>query len=295
MIITSASLQALQTGFNTSYRQGFGRTPNFSDRLLTRINSNAAIETYGWMLSLGRMREWVGPRVVNNLASTAYQLANKKFEYTLGVARDEIEDDRLGLYAARFELMGFQVKKWPDQLAKEALQAGATATTFDGSPFFSASHNLNAAGNQSNNFTATPLNAANYDTVRTAMMSYTDSSGEMLGVNPRLLVVPPQLAKTAMDIVSAQFLAGGATNVLAGSAEVLVIPELGNQPTTWYLMDDSMPIKPLVFQQRQAPEFAQQTDPNSDAVFHQDMYYFGVRARGAVGYGLWFLAARAIA
>lgn len=294
MIITPNVLQSLQTGFNTSYQRGYQQTPQFTDAFVMVVPSTTDIETYGWMLDLADLREWIGPRLIRNFTTAAYQIRNKTYELTYGVSVNEIEDDRLGLYDMKFELMGYRSKIWKDKLMSSALQAGVTTASFDGVNFFSATHPLNPAGNQSNNFTATPLNAANYDLVRSAMMGYSNSNGDNLGVLPNLLVVPPQLEKMARDIVS-PFLAGGASNSLAGTAQVLVVPALANQPTTWYLMDASSPIKPLVFQLRKAPIFAQQTAPDSDAVFHQDMYFYGVKARGGAGYGLWFNAARAIA
>jgi phage major head subunit gpT-like protein len=87
----------------------------------------------------------------------------------------------------------------------------------------------------------------------------------------------------------------GESNVWRNSAELLVSPQLANQATTWYLADTSRPIKPLVFQQRKAPEFVSRTDLASDNVFHSKTFEFGVDSRGAAGYSLWFLMARAIA
>ncbi|MCA9530482.1 MAG: Mu-like prophage major head subunit gpT family protein [Myxococcales bacterium] len=54
-----------------------------------------------------------------------------------------------------------------------------------------------------------------------------------------------------------------------------------------YLFDTSRPLKPLIFQQRQAPQFAQQVRPDSDGVFMRDEYLYGVKARGNAGFGLW--------
>ncbi|MDM5062623.1 Mu-like prophage major head subunit gpT family protein [Aeromonas salmonicida] len=58
----------------------------------------------------------------------------------------------------------------------------------------------------------------------------------------------------------------------------------------WFLLDTSKPIKPLIWQERVAPEFSQLTDPNTDVVFLKDEYYFGTRARGNAGYSFWQMA-----
>jgi phage major head subunit gpT-like protein len=117
---------------------------------------------------------------------------------------------------------------------------------------------------------------------------------------PNLLVVPPQLEYEARLLLNADLIANAAgtaaeSNVLRGSATPLVVPELANEPTTWYLMDASKPIKPLVWQQRKAPEFTMKTTPDDDSVFFDGTFLLGVEARGVAGYGPWFLAARAIA
>lgn len=60
--------------------------------------------------------------------------------------------------------------------------------------------------------------------------------------------------------------------------------------TPWYLIDASKPIKPLIYQQRKAPVFVQQTDPQADTVFMRKSFLYGVEARGAFGYAFWQLA-----
>lgn len=295
MIVNSSTLQSLRTGFHSNFKSGYTAAPTFYNKFTTTVPSSAAIETYGWMTQLASMREWIGPRLVKNLNEASYTLANKKFELTYGVGRDEIEDETLGIYSTLFQDMGDSARRWPDQIVKTALQAGTSATTFDGVAFFASTHPLNPAGNQSNNFTGTALSAANYATTRAAMMAYTGADGEVMGVMPNLLIVPPQLEATARGILNAELIGGGDTNVWRNSAELLVIPQLANAATTWYLADVSRPIKPLVFQQRKAPEFVSRTDLASDSAFHQNTFEFGVDSRGAAGYSLWFLMARAIA
>jgi phage major head subunit gpT-like protein len=59
----------------------------------------------------------------------------------------------------------------------------------------------------------------------------------------------------------------------------------------WYLMDVSRPLKPLIYQQRQAARFVSKTDPaSSDHVFTNNEFLFGADARAVAGFGLWQLA-----
>jgi phage major head subunit gpT-like protein len=70
------------------------------------------------------------------------------------------------------------------------------------------------------------LNATNYAAAREAMMAFKDEEGKPLGVHPRLLVVPPSLESEARNILLAERLASGATNVYKDTAELLVVPWL---------------------------------------------------------------------
>ena len=58
----------------------------------------------------------------------------------------------------------------------------------------------------------------------------------------------------------------------------------------WYLLDCSRAIKPVIFQQRIAPQFTEMTDDKDETVFMKDEYRYGVRARGNVGFGFWQMA-----
>ena len=58
----------------------------------------------------------------------------------------------------------------------------------------------------------------------------------------------------------------------------------------WFLLDLSRPIKPIVLQIRQRPEFVAQDSPDSENVFMRKKYRYGVDDRKNVGFGLWQIA-----
>ena len=65
------------------------------------------------------------------------------------------------------------------------------------------------------------------------MMSLTNAAGNPLGIKPTLLIVPPALEGKAREILNAQSIIGSTTaggsksNIWMGSADLLVVPELG--------------------------------------------------------------------
>jgi phage major head subunit gpT-like protein len=295
MQITRASIQTLQVGFNKLFGTGFSAVDPRLVGLATVVPSTTRTTTYGWMAKLLRMRKWEGPRLIQNLNTHAYTLTNEPYELTVGVDARDIRDDQLGIYNPIFDELGRAAKRWPDQVLKTVLQTGLTNNGFDSVPFFSATHPLNAAGNQSNNFTSTALTAANFSAVRAGMSGYTGEDGEPLGVMADTLIVPPSLEDTANSIVTATQLASGATNVQKGQAKVVVVPELANQGTTWYVADTSHALKGLVWQLRKAPQLVAKTKVDDDNVFFDREFIWGLDAEGVGGYGAWFLMARAVA
>lgn len=297
MLLNNTTLAAINTTVNTSYQKGYSRLPAWWPRLAMKVVSNTPLNTYAWMARLGQMRQWVGERIVNNLRSYVYQLANLSYEYTVGVLRDDIEDDQLGVYTPVFEEMGQATAKWPDGLVKAALQAGTSQVTFDGVAFFATTHPLSGT-NQSNLFAATALTAANFDIVKIALSQLKGEDGELLNTGRVTLIVPPALETTARNILSAGLtVSGGAaiTNTLQNSADLLVLDELNNEPTVWYVAYLDGALKPIVLQVRREPTQVRKDRPEDDNVFWKRELIWGVDARGAAGYGLWWKIARAAA
>ena len=70
------------------------------------------------------------------------------------------------------------------------------------------------------------LNATTYSAARAAMHQFQADSGRPLGIMPNLLVIPPTLETKARELINAERLANGATNVWRGTAEVLMSPWL---------------------------------------------------------------------
>ncbi|MFC1059556.1 Mu-like prophage major head subunit gpT family protein [Pasteurella multocida] len=63
------------------------------------------------------------------------------------------------------------------------------------------------------------------------------------------------------------------------------------ESATFYLFDTTNAIRPLIWQERTAPEITPRFDPEkSESVWNEDVYEWGVRARGAAGFGFWQLA-----
>lgn len=155
MIISQASLDALRVGFKTEFQRALTMAPRQRDRVAMTVRSTTFESRYGWLKKLSGMREWIGPRVVDNLEEAGYSITNRHFEKTVGVDRNDIEDDNLGQYAPMFAEMGELTAALPEQLVFGLLNAGFTMNGWDGVPFFSTTHPINDANGVATTFANT--------------------------------------------------------------------------------------------------------------------------------------------
>lgn len=142
MMVTAASLTALQVGFKKNFQDAFTATRPDADftRVATVINSTSKSETYGWLGKFPKMREWVGDRVIKDMEAKGYTITNKDFEATVGVDRNDIEDDNLGVYGPLMQEMGVSAAQQPDDLTFGLMAQGMTETCYDGQYFFDTDH-----------------------------------------------------------------------------------------------------------------------------------------------------------
>lgn len=139
-IITPALLQSLKVGFSKAFQDALTGTPTDWQKVATRVPSSTASNTYGWLNQFPTLREWVGDRVVKDMAAQAYQVQNKLYEGTVGVARTDIEDDTVGVYTPLFAEMGRAAAAHPDSLVFGLLAAGESSACYDGQNFFDTDH-----------------------------------------------------------------------------------------------------------------------------------------------------------
>jgi len=140
VIINKANLSALFIAFKAAFNEGFrGAKPQW-EQVATLVPSTTKEEKYGWLGQFPRLREWVGDRQVKNLAAHDYSIRNKSFEATIGVKREEIEDDSYGVFKPLFQEMGYAAVTHPDELVYGLLAAGFASLCFDGQYFFDTDH-----------------------------------------------------------------------------------------------------------------------------------------------------------
>lgn len=276
-------------------------TTNFQD-LSTRIQSNSDIETYKWLGTIPRMREWGTGRVAKGLRTESYSVENLKYEATLEVDRDEIADDKTGQIRIRISELAQRAATHKDFLISQLLINGETAgfNSYDGVSFFNDSHVSGSSGSQDNLLTETAVDPDNPTTdefkaaLKTAigsMTAFKDDQGEPISISATALVcvVPTTMFLTALEAVNATVVST-TSNVLVGAARIISFPWLTDL-SKWYLLKTDGVIRPFIFQDREPVEFTALTE-DSDEGFRREKFLYGVRARYRLAFGYWQFAVR---
>ena len=287
MIVNQQALRGIFTGFKTLFNKAFNETKSQWEKVATFVPSTTREESYKWLGKLPRMREWIGDREIQNLQAADYTIKNKDFELTIGVDRNDIEDDSIGLYNPIVQDMGQSTAAHPDELVFGLLMAGFKEKCYDKKPFFSDQH-------QSGKLTFSnkgkkKLSPSTYAAARTNMMSLLDDGGKSLNLVPNLLVVSPANEQMGRKILLADQI-DGTTNTLKDTAELLVVPELASLPDAWYLLCTNKALKPLIYQERKKPNFVSLDQENDENTFMRKQFLYGVDGRSNAGYGFWQMA-----
>lgn len=140
MIRNQANLKTLGTSFSALFLEGLGMAAPQWEEVATVVPSTTGQNEYGWLTEIEGMREWVGDRQIADISSASYAIKNRKFERTIDVKGDDIDDDNVGLYSFRFRNLGRVAAAHPNELVFAALKAGFATNCWDGQFFFDTDH-----------------------------------------------------------------------------------------------------------------------------------------------------------
>ncbi|MCE2594166.1 Mu-like prophage major head subunit gpT family protein [Motilimonas cestriensis] len=225
-MVTAPQLSSLFTGFQVHFTHGLSAAAPQYTKIATVIKSTSKSNSYGWLGKFPSLKKWLGERQILSMTAHSYEITNEDYEATVGVDRNDIEDDELGIYEPLFQEMGHSAAIHPDELVFGLLSAGFHTPCYDGKPFFDLAHPV----------------AENVD----------------------------------------------GTGVIIDTANMIVDPDYLGLP--WFLLDTSRVIKPIIYQERTAPQLVKMDSAEDEAVFMKKEFRYGVDKRCAVGFGFWQMA-----
>lgn len=289
-LVKSDIPRLLTAGLKTAFFEQMAQAPALWDQVTTLVPSDKDTEQYAWLGALPGVHEFVDERQIAEVGREYdYAIKNKTWESTLAVDRTALEDDLYGQIALRVKGMAQSARQHLDLIVFGLLEQGFTSPCYDGQPLF-GTHTQGAA--QTNKGTE-PLSGAALQDAITAMLRLRNDQGRPAGVMPNVLVVPPELQWTALELLNSVLIPDPissanqqlASNPLKGLLTLLTVPYL-TSPTQWYLLDTTRVVRALVLQMRKTFEF-EALEGNSENGFLRDQYLYGVRARYNAGFGDW--------
>lgn len=140
MIVNQEALVGIGQTFSTIFAETFAGVENQAELVATKVPSTGSQVNYKWLGEIPGMREWLGDRVIANLKASDYTLVNKSFELTIGVDRDDIEDDNIGVYRPMIQQLAHSAATHPSELVYALLKLGFSEKCYDGQYFFDTDH-----------------------------------------------------------------------------------------------------------------------------------------------------------
>lgn len=295
-MITSARLAAIFIGFNAAFKEGLHGSATDLDDAILETNSSSEEEAYEWLNTIGGLTEFTGEGKFDDLTSSGYRIKNREYQRGVSVKAINIARDRENIYKPSFQMLGSRANSHRGELTGELLIGGFTQKDYTGKFFFDTDkkHAPNITGDKAksplfSNKGTKKISAANYEEARLSIIARLDREGKPLGLGKKLkLVVGSSAYNTARDIVVTDTLAAGGKNPNAGTAELVLMPEIdaSANPHAWFLIECGLPVKALIFQNEVPVRLESQTSTDSDVVFERKIYRYQAYASRGAGYGL---------
>ncbi len=262
--VNSDVLSGIRTNFQAIFNEALGQRRALIDdtlKVATRIPSTTESETYSWFGMVPPMEEWKDSRKLQALMPYSQTLKNKDWANGLEVDRNAILDNKLNQYPARVRALATAYYRRLIEEVFSLINSAHTSKAYDGGNMCDDTRVIGKSANIDNYLSGsysdseTEIRAA-IDEGLSAMALYQDDWGKPLNLQPDTIVCAP-----GMRLAIIQALNPGVAGVMRPEAAVIK-PEnvIGNPYITvakdWFMLCTSEEIKPIILQDRQAPEFA---------------------------------------
>ena len=248
------------------------------------------------------LREWVGPRSAKKPLEHKYSVTLKKFESTVQLPLDWINNDKTGLVQQQMSMLAVRYNpQWYGKRIAALLNAGASGTGFDGKAFFADDHSWGDSGTIDNLlvYNAATADAPTANEAATsiveavsALMGFKDDRGEPINetMSAMTIVAPTgAIGAAVLQAVKEKNLDTGTgvrTNPVLGLGlmiDVLVSPRITVQ--RMFCVNSTAGAVPFVFIENTGEFKRTMKGPGSDFEHDNDAWEVGIKAVGEAGYG----------
>jgi phage major head subunit gpT-like protein len=260
-----------------------------------------AQEQLDFLGTVPALRQWIGPRLAKKPSAYSYVVPIDKFEGTIQLPLDWINNDKTGQVNERISDLMRRYAQWPARLIAPLLNNGETGTPFDGQSFFSNTHSWGNSGTIDNLLTfaaatgtTPPASEAATAIVEavTAMSGFLDDSGEPINEGMSSITIVTPTGAMGAAVRQAALLENLDTGtgvrdnpVLGLGLTIKVINSARITADRMFVINTSPGSIPFVFLENQQDRGVTQKASGSDFEHDMDAWEFGVKAVGAAGYG----------
>ena len=299
MDITRSDIAAaLASGMKTIFMQELTQVPALWPMFATPVTSNKKSEDYGWLGQIAMPQLFTDERAPRGLTEQSFSVTNLKWENTIPVEKDALEDEQYGFLDIRVRDLAGKGVQHIDKTIAEAFEDGDENTCYDGQNFFDTDHvdvGAEYTTVQSNKLSLA-FSEPNLRTAVTTMRKNVDDRGIRVGTSPSLILSGPDLAFDIAAVLKSTQKPGSSNNdynvIQDVGLQQVVVPWF-RDATRWIIADTRGVIKPMLWQLRKGPDFSAlipKGEMETEESFMRDRLLFGTRLRGAVVYGNWRLA-----
>ena len=320
----------VQTAVGAVYED---KTDSIWPQYATQVPVTGSVYVEGWTGMIPKMRVWYGSRVTQQAAPQTYSAIPRPYELTLDIDKFHLDDDLFGIYYRQIPDIARQVARWPNYELRDLLEntgayTGPAQLGFDGLSYFNTAHPVDlynsSLGTYCNDFSGggqtvtypknispftqtVPVGGAFGPTAFATLYEYMSTlrgeDGERLGIQPSVLMHPPQL-KTEVELVLKNMMfappawgtitgqVGAADNVFRRFGVMPVENIFLNDSSMWYMLDGTRAFKPVTWAVREPVKIVPRMSDNDPSVFDTHTYLIGASGRATSAWGFSFLMAR---
>jgi phage major head subunit gpT-like protein len=261
---------------------------------VTEMPSESDEELYAFLMSFPEIHEFKDMRQIQRIEDMPWTLRNKKYEGTIAINQDEIDDNKANGHLIEARQLGEAAAGFFDDLIVTLIEANGLC--FDGQNFFDTDHKLGVETAWANTRGGTGTSYAqlttDFDTASSAILARKNPKNKpYFKQKPNWLILSPAPLYNKFEDLRVQTEIGGAANTMKGKFDHIYLPTLVDT-NNWYLTISNRALKAFIKQIRQQPTWqrnVQMSDDQknaSDHTFMTDEVLMGLKMRGNVTYGM---------
>jgi phage major head subunit gpT-like protein len=292
------TINALSKTISKAFAQNLEAQQRTYGNCFSTVQVNTNTIQFPYVNDLGDgLNEWITgtEKKTDQLQGGYAEYILKDWEKTIQIRKRDIEDDNIGLYMDEINGLAEYAAQNDDKQIASILAGGDTGTDavyicYDGENLFDNSHPSATSGTTYDNLLSGALASGTIESGIVAMMKFKGAGGRILNIVPDTIIVPPDLQKTATELVYSSYTfdkSNDTENYFKPIIKNVIVDARLTDANDWYLAKIGGMRKPFMKLSRNAPSITAIKDAQAHDVFYKGVYVFGLEERSVIIPGFW--------